>query len=64
MSNSAKKEYLQQIRIRYFSSNKSEKSIILDEFCAVCSFNRKYAIRLIRKKQQTKNKRKGRPNKY
>jgi hypothetical protein len=33
MSNKAKREYLIEIRKRYFSSTKSEKQIILDEFC-------------------------------
>jgi hypothetical protein len=64
MSNSAKNEYLLEIRKRYSSASKTEKSLILDEFCTVCSFNRKYAIRLIRKKEQNQYKRKGRPNKY
>jgi hypothetical protein len=64
MSNSAKKEYLGQIRKRYFTATKNEKSLILDEFCTVCGYNRKYAIRLISKKDQRFNKRKGRPKKY
>jgi hypothetical protein len=64
MSNSAKNEYLLEIRKRYSSASKTEKSLILDEFCTVCSFNRKYAIRLIRTKKQSQYKRKGRPNKY
>lgn len=64
MSNSAKKEYLQEIRKRYFSASKKGKSLILDEFCTVCTLNRKYAVRLIGKKEITTNKRKGRPKKY
>ncbi len=65
MSNSATKEYLLEIRKRYFFSSKQEKAHILDEFCSVCNFNRKYAIRLIRKKETIiKSKRKGRPKKY
>lgn len=64
MSNSAKKEYLAEIRKRYFTATKSEKTLMLDELCAVCRFNRKYAIRLISKKQTTYNKKKGRPKKY
>ena len=64
MSNSAKKEYLVEIRKRYFTATKAEKALILDELCAVCRFNRKYAIRLISKKQTTHNKKKGRPRKY
>jgi hypothetical protein len=64
MSNSAKKEYLIEIRKRYFIASKAEKSLILDELCSVCRFNRKYAVRLIYKKQTTHNKKKGRPKKY
>jgi hypothetical protein len=64
MSNTSKKEYLQEIKKRYFSATKTGKSVILDEFCRVCNYNRKYAIRLISKKQLKYNRRKGRPNKY
>ena len=64
MSNSSKKEYLQEIKKRYFLATKQERSIILDEFCTVCGFNRKYAIRLISQKEVTYTKRKGRPKKY
>ncbi len=64
MSNSAKKEYLIEIRKRYFLATKQERSIILNEFCAVCKFNRKYAIRCINKKEAAYTKRKGRPKKY
>jgi hypothetical protein len=64
MSSSAKKEYLEEIKKRYSISSKKEKSLILDEFCKTCRFNRKYTIRLIGKKEHTTNKRKGRPKKY
>lgn len=64
MSNSAKKEYLQEIRKRYFLADRSDKSSMLNEFCAVCGLNRKYAIRLIRKKDTIANRKKGRRKKY
>ncbi len=64
MSNSAKKEYLDEIRKRYFSAARTEKSNILDEVCTVCNYNRKYDIRVISKKQKLYNKKKGRPRKY
>jgi hypothetical protein len=64
MSNLAKKEYLQEIKKRYFLASKSDKTFILDEFCTVCGFNRKYAIRLIRKKVTHPNRKKGRHKKY
>jgi thymidine kinase len=59
MSNSAKKEYLQEIKKRYLIACKSDKTIILDEFCKVCGSKRKYAIRLIRKKETPPTQRKG-----
>jgi hypothetical protein len=47
MSNAAKKEYLLSIRNRYLSASQSEKEQILDEFCKICGYNRKYAIRIL-----------------
>ena len=64
MSNSAKKEYLVEVRKRYFTATKKEKSLILDEVCVICGFNRKYAIRVISKKESKTNKKKGRTKKY
>lgn len=66
MSKKAKKEYLLEVRERYFSSTKSEKQIIIDEFCKICGYNRKYAIRLINRNPENKKKAKksGRPRKY
>ena len=37
--------YLKQIHHRYHKSNSSSKTRILDEFCKVCGYVRKYAIR-------------------
>jgi hypothetical protein len=45
-----RREYLEAIRNRYRKACRKEKSIILGEFCANCGYNRKYAIRLLRKK--------------
>jgi hypothetical protein len=50
MSKKARKEYLEEIRKRYFQADRAGKKQILDEFCEVCGYNRKYAIRLIGKK--------------
>ena len=44
----SRREYLEAIRPRYRHADKSIKAVILDEFCATCGYNRKYAIRLIR----------------
>jgi len=43
-----RREYLRAIYDRYRGSNSDEKGMILDEFCRVCGYNRKYAIRLLR----------------
>ena len=46
----SRREYLEAIGKRYRKAARKEKSIILGEFCAVCGYNRKYAIRLLKKK--------------
>ncbi len=62
MSPHSKKEYLKTVWLRYQkASPKAEKSKILDELCANCHFNRKYAIRRIRnfkiiRRKKAKNK--------
>jgi len=47
MRQELKMEYLKKIYSRYHSSTKADKNKILDEFCEVCNYNRKYAIRKI-----------------
>ena len=47
MSHQLKKEYLIAIRERYKNSSRSKKSLILDEFCQVCNYARKYAIAIL-----------------
>jgi len=37
--------YLEAIRARYRRADKAGKSAILNEFCAVCDYHRKYALR-------------------
>jgi hypothetical protein len=39
--------YREAIRDRYRQASKKAQGIILDEFCQVCGYNRKYAIRLL-----------------
>ena len=46
MSQKSKTEYLQEILERYKKAGKEVKRKILDEFCTVCSYHRKYAIKL------------------
>lgn len=66
MSKKAKREYLLEIRKRYFTVSKLQKKQILNEFCVNCKYNRKYAIRLINSKDipKTSYKRPGRKKKY
>lgn len=47
MGKREKRAYLEAIRGRYRKADRAGKAAILDEFCAVCVFNRKYAIRLL-----------------
>jgi hypothetical protein len=49
--------YLKAIRARYWRARKKIKVTILDEFCAVCGYNRKYAIRLLNQRAQARKKR-------
>jgi hypothetical protein len=48
MSQRSKRELLEEIRPRYLKAKKSEKKTMLDEFVAVTSYHRKYAIRLLK----------------
>lgn len=40
-----KQAYYEAIHLRYRQANRYEKSRILDEFCQICGYQRKYAIR-------------------
>lgn len=65
MSKESKQEYLNAIRARYLSSSKEEKQIILNEVCATCGYNRKYAIRILNRNPVNKTaKKSGRKKKY
>ncbi len=45
MNRQQKQAYYEAIRKRYKQSSRQEKSRILDEYCTVCGYQRKYAIR-------------------
>lgn len=68
MSQKAKEEYFREIKPRYKRADKLEKQRILDEFCRICGYNRKYAIRLLNRKDEDSPKKKkrklGRPKSY
>ena len=52
MSNGSKAEYVLSILERYLKSDKEGKQKILNEFCKVCGYNRKYAIRKLNRKPE------------
>jgi hypothetical protein len=66
MSQKSKWDYLKAIYFRYQKASKPLRSHILDEFCQVCGYNRKYAIRLLSgpAPQRTKNHRQRRRPTY
>ena len=47
MSTTTKYELLEAIRSRYLVGSRQLKKQLLDEFCSICGYNRKYAIRLL-----------------
>ena len=59
MSRKSKQEYLRAIWDRYQRAGRRFKSKILDEFCAVCGYCRKYAIQLLSCKPKVRRKRPG-----
>ena len=44
MAQQSKREYLRSIYHRYQHARRAQKTAILEEFCKVCGYNRKYAI--------------------
>lgn len=47
MARQSKREYLRSIYERYRHGGRLEKTAMLEEFCQVCGYNRKYAIWLL-----------------
>jgi hypothetical protein len=67
MGKQARKSYLKAIRARYHQGGRAAKRAILNEFCEVCGYARKYAIRLLNRKPDEKyssDKRPGAKPKY
>ena len=52
MGKNERQAYLKAIRSRYRRARKKAKVTILDEFCSVCGYNRKYAIRLLNQRAE------------
>jgi hypothetical protein len=57
MGKHERQAYLKAIRSRYWRAGKTAKVTILDEFCAVCGYHRKYAIRLLNQRAKPKKQR-------
>ncbi len=60
MGGKSKREYLAAIRQRYIQASRKEKGIILREFCAVCGYHCKHAIRLLNRRRKKPRGRPGR----
>lgn len=57
MGKNERQAYLKAIRTRYRRASKKSKATILNEFCAVCGYHRKYAIRLLNQRGKSNAKR-------
>jgi hypothetical protein len=64
MGHKSRKEYLLAIWARYQRVGRRFKSKILDEFCSVCGYSRKYAIGLLGRKPTQRTKKPGPKPKY
>ena len=64
MVQKSKVEYLEKIRPRYLKANRAGKTRILEEFCEVCGYHRKHAIRLLNRKAGSPKGKPGRPSAY
>mgnify|MGYP003587582470 CR=1 FL=1 len=52
MSPRSKREYRETVHLRYKKASRSEKSAILNEFCATCGCHCKHVIRVLEKLRQ------------
>lgn len=59
MTTEMRRVYLETIRLRYRKSTKKQKSEILNEFCNVCGYERKYAIRILWNHVEPRSRRPG-----
>ena len=64
MGRNSKSEYLRAIWDRYQRAGRRYKSKILDEFCAVCGYSRKYAIGLLGRQPGGRRKKPGPARRY
>lgn len=59
-----RRAYLEEIRFRYRNSTKKAKGKILDEFCQVCGYTRKHAIKVLKGQLNPRVRRPGPKSKY
>jgi len=64
MGKNERRAYLKAVIERYQKASKNAKSAILDEFCSVCDYNHKYAIRLLNRQRKGSKRRPGRKPVY
>lgn len=64
MGGKSRQDYLEAIAPRYRRAGRKNKKQILDEFCQVCGYHRKHAIRLLNRKSSKAADRRGRPARY
>jgi hypothetical protein len=64
MVQQSKREYVAAIMGRYLRAGREYKRRILDEFCAVCGYHRKHAIRLLNRRPGGPKRKPGRPAAY
>ena len=64
MGGNSRQEYLAAILERYHQSTREEKGLILQEFCAVCGYHCKHAIRLLNRRRKRPRGRPGRKPVY
>ncbi len=62
----ARRAYLKAISERYKKASRREKNLILNEFCEVCEYNRKYAILILNGDHLSRERKckPGRPSQY
>ena len=56
MLKEARKAYLLAIKKRYREGDRATKKLILDEFCEVCGYARKYAIRILNESRKNRSR--------
>ncbi len=64
MGGDSKREFRDAIQPRYLEASREEKGFIFREFCAVCKYHRKYAIRFLNQRKRGPTKRPGRKPVY